>query len=380
MARGQPYDAHERPPKAFRDVFKLYSKKESGALDLDPAILDFRRGMTGDQQSALLQTNSISRDHLLALCNQFHAIDSLNDQRAFTNNSDFPIYEARDIPGLRILPALFPPSTQRCLLSRLLHRDLANERHMTNIHAHYDVPYAVAASEEIEGHTVKPRHQSERLSFFSYPPTSSVSFQPLDSNVHKPLTISQVLRKKLRWMTLGGQYDWTNKIYPSEVPPPFPRDLANLLHGVFPEMVPQAAIVNIYSPGDTLSIHRDVSEDCDNGLISVSLGCDGIFVIGLEASQLSGENQPGRYLYPFRVTIVRLRSGDVVYMSGKARYAWHGVPKIVANTCPTWLQTWPAAQFADPMQESDTDQYMYEGWRGWAADKRINLNVRQMHE
>ncbi len=251
---------------------------------------------------------------------------------------------------------------------------------MTNLHAHYELPYPPASSERHQGKTAVPVNESERLSFFSYSPNSPVLFQPRKPDVHKPLTVSQVLQKKLRWLTLGGQYDWTNKTYPSEVPPPFPPDIKDLLHGIFPDMEAQAAIVNLYSPGDTLSIHRDVSEDCDKGLISISLGCDGIFVIGLEDCQVGGEAQSERYLQHMKVMVIRLRSGDVLYMSGDARYAWHGVPKIVANTCPIWLQDWPAAQRTSVMHESDPDPEMYDDWRGWIANKRINLNVRQMHD
>ncbi|KAK3628666.1 hypothetical protein LTR56_018481 [Elasticomyces elasticus] len=90
-----------------------------------------------------------------------------------------------------------------------------------------------------------------------------------------------MLDKKLRWMTLGGQYDWTNKVYPEGPPPPFPKDIKNLVEGLFP-MKAEAAIVNLYSPGDTLSAHRDVSEACAQPLVSISLGCEAIFIAAIE--------------------------------------------------------------------------------------------------
>lgn len=120
-------------------------------------------------------------------------------------------------------------------------------------------------------------------------------------------------------------------------------------------MKAEAAIVNLYSPGDTLSLHRDVSEECDRALVSISLGCDAIFVCGL-AGVVEGEEP--------RVTAIRLRSGDAILMDGDSRYAWHGVPKVLSNTCPKWMSDWPGVQFPD--------------WTGWMKDKRVNLNVRQM--
>lgn len=177
--------------------------------------------------------------------------------------------------------------------------------------------------------------------------------------MHKPLTVERVLNKKLRWMTLGGQYDWTEKVYPEEAPPAFPHDLGQLLKSLFPETTAEAAIVNLYSPGDTLSLHRDVAEASERGLISVSIGCDALFVIG-------AEDQDGEC----HKLVLRLRSGDVVYMAGASRFAWHGVPLILPNTCPAELSHWPARGTVD-----DTG---YEHWRSWIATKRININVRQM--
>lgn len=224
------------------------------------------------------------------------------------------------------------------MLSLLLHRDLLDSNHKTNLHLHYDVNYP-----------------PQNASFFSCDP-STIAFQPKDAAIHPPLAVKAALEKKLRWVTLGGQYDWTNKVYPAEEPPRFPTDIAALLRALFPDMEPEAAIVNFYSPGDTLSLHRDVSEEVDRGLVSVSLGCDAIFIIGLE-DKTSGTTQH---------EILRLKSGDAVYMSGPARFAWHGVSKIVPGTCPDYLSDWPGKDFPE--------------WKNWVSNKRINLNVRQMRE
>jgi alkylated DNA repair protein alkB homolog 1 len=171
------------------------------------------------------------------------------------------------------------------------------------------------------------------------------------------LNIPTFLNKKLRWMTLGGQYDWTKKAYPPDPPPAFPSDIKTLVDRIFP-MKAEAAIVNLYSPGDTLSLHRDVSEECDKPLVSISLGCDGIFIAGLQGEDDSG--QP-------RVAVMRLTSGDAVLMSGESRYAWHGIPKVVGGTCPEWMRAWPGGEGGE-----------FQHWTGWMEGKRINLNVRQM--
>lgn len=241
--------------------------------------------------------------------------------------------------GLHIIPSLLPPSTQSNLLSALLHGALSNPQHLTNIHTHYKLSYPPSSS-----------------SFFSLSPTDpSPIAHPLDPTVHKSLSVTPLLNKKLRWTTLGGQYDWTNKHYPDTPPPPFPSDVKTLLESLFTHTKAEAAIVNLYSPGDTLSVHRDVAEASPTGLVSLSLGCDAVFVIGTAD----------------KVVTMRLRSGSAVYMSGPSRFAWHGVPRIVPGTCPEHLAEWPAG----PAGEEDDE---FDAWRGWMRGKRVNLNVRQM--
>ena len=233
------------------------------------------------------------------------------------------------------------------LLSRLFHRDLSIKDHQTNVHAHYDVTYPADAGDTVV--------RSQARSFFADEPTRIL--HPKDPMVHKPIMVQNMLDKKLRWMTLGGQYDWTNKEYPPGPPPPFPRDVSNVLRAVFPETDAQAAILNVYSARDTLSMHRDVSEDCDAGLISVSFGCDGLFMI-------SHDDDNG-------CEVIRLHSGDAVYMVGQSRFAWHAVPRIIPSTCPDWLADWPLCP-------NNGHEHPYRNWKGWISGKRINLNVRQM--
>ncbi|KAL1621961.1 hypothetical protein SLS56_008972 [Neofusicoccum ribis] len=239
-------DAHERPPDRIRNAYKKYQKLRGRALDSDPDLLDLR-AVAADTVDQLHVVRSISPTGLRPIFEAFVA-GSSSDSLALPD-APVPVYEHRHMPGLHIVPSLFPDTIQKSLLSRLIHRDLSNSAHQTNVHLHYHVPYPSASS-----------------SFFKNAPSSQPLFTPKDPDIHKPLSISQVLNRKLRWVTLGGQYDWTRKIYPSAPPPPFPSDVGALLGGVFPEMTPQAAIVNFYTPGDTLSMHRDVSEECDRGL------------------------------------------------------------------------------------------------------------------
>lgn len=118
--------------------------------------------------------------------------------------------------GLYVVPCLLDIVCQRELLWRLLHRDLADERHATNVGLHYRVPYEIcAAGNEPAAQSSKPDQEADEpgdlaapkcASFFSCPPSSDALLEPLDASVHKALTMEQFLNKKLRWITLGGQY------------------------------------------------------------------------------------------------------------------------------------------------------------------------------
>ncbi|KAI9818938.1 MAG: hypothetical protein M1827_007760 [Pycnora praestabilis] len=386
MAPAPSFNAYEKPPEAIREVYKRYQKLNIAELDTDLDLVDFKRGLTRKQQVCFTEVDHIPAPHTAELYRHFMTRDDParpDSPNIQVNAADIPVFEHQGLRGLRILPSLLTPDVQMSLLSRLLHRDLSNEQHKTNIHLHYNVKYPTPRTGRTsQGHLSPERIQnlrnvntdSDTPSFFTYNHDSSHVFLPKNRDIHKPITAYQFLEKKLRWITLGGQYDWTNKEYPLDDEPLFPEDIASLLQGIFPDMTGEAAIVNLYSPGDTLSLHRDVSEECDRGLVSISMGCDGIFVVGVQDDSEDGKHNACATQY----TAIRLHSGDVVCMSGKARYAWHGVPQIVRTTCPDWLQDWPAMPEFSAKPNSDED--LYSNWRGWMQTKRINLNVRQLRD
>lgn len=277
-----------------------------------------------------------------------------------------------DVSGLHLIPCLLSQETQHDLLSRLMHGILADKKHKNNVQLHFQLPYHATHSEknnrQLHQQTSPDGLSSRDASFFNISPKSTNLLIPINPDVHKPITISQFLHRKLRWLTLGGQYDWTAKAYPLEESPTFPQDIAALIGSIFPAMRPEAAILNIYTPGDTLSVHRDVSEGSGKGLVSISIGCDALFVVGLEDREANKLSH----------LTVRLRSGDAIYMSGPSRFAWHGVPKIIPDSCPQWLRHWPAHSSYKYSEDDLSSEY--EAWRGWISTKRVNLNVRQMND
>ncbi|KAL3421610.1 amidase [Phlyctema vagabunda] len=252
-----PLNPYEAPPQDMKDVFKRYQKMKPDLVVNQADVVDF-------QLHPHRHAHQFKCSRNIPSSTLKHVFGRFMDTDGHIDYPDISVYSSIDLPGLLVLPALLPASVQTKLLSNLMHRDLSDERHKTNLDFHHIIARPQVASNEDQSNT----------SYFSFSPKSTAQFPPKDPSTHKALTIKQILEKKLRWVTLGGQYDWTNKVYPEEQPPSFPSDIALLTGQLFPDMRAEAAIVNLYSPGDTLSLHRDVSEEVDRGLVSISLGCD----------------------------------------------------------------------------------------------------------
>jgi len=231
------------------------------------------------------------------------------------------------LPGLQILTNVLTIDQQKQLIKESVVDFLVIPEHLTNLDAHYELE--------------RPIHM------FAEGPVPASSL-PTGREAGK------LVRDKLRWVTLGGQYNWTTKVYPSFEPgtpgcPFFPQSETAEVSASL-GMRPEAAIVNYYSEGDILSPHQDVAELTQKDLVSISLGCACIFYIGLHRHDQT----------PLPVL---LRSGDTIVMGKDARFAFHGVGRVFGNTCPSELL------------ENAVSDPNYSDWMG---GHRININVRQM--
>ena len=127
----------------------------------------------------------------------------------------------------------------------------------------------------------------------------------------------------LRWVSLGLHYDWTTRQYlppelsHSSIPADFSCLCQELASMCCLTLTPEAVIVNYYPLNGQMCGHLDDAEhNMDEPIVSLSLGCDCIFLIG------------GRSKADPPIPIL-LRGGDAVVMSGQSRYCYHGVPAII---------------------------------------------------
>lgn len=188
-----------------------------------------------------------------------------------------------------------------------MHRDLAHPEHKMNLQADYDVPYPPKPDCKDPGRFGTSFFARERAA-------QQDLLVPKDAEKHKQLNNEQFLHTKLRWLTLGEQYDWPTRSYAKHATP-FPEDLASLVTGLFPHIRPESGVVLIYGAKDFMPVHRDVSEQCQRALASFSVGCDGLFIMARGEDDGEGDQAP-------RTVAIRVKSGDVVHLTGQARWAW----------------------------------------------------------
>lgn len=356
-----------------------------------------------------------------------------------------------ELPGLVIIPSLIPSTVQAYLVDEIVEDLVPDLQHRNNLDIHYEMGDGLILFPEFPNEKennasknvmLQPRERPiymgkpfisrdkrlvggprdtvsatsrESTSEASLPNSvngSNLSLHSADSSqasvtkpepdqysvagttthVTEPLSIYAVRTKKLRWITLGGQYNWTTKEYPSFAPgspgfPYFPQAMSLIFSRPVFDLAPEAAIINFYSPGDTLSPHQDVAEISDQDLASVSIGCDAVFYVGLDRYREQGQDEQqvgsgGRVVQP--PLQVLLHSGDAIVMGGSSRYAYHGVGRVWPNTCPQFLADVSQLPFGIRSTQHLGNKQV-EVWRKkwdlyteWMQNKRININVRQM--
>lgn len=146
----------------------------------------------------------------------------------------------------------------------------------------------------------------------------------------------------------------------------FPEDLGALIDSVlapalgYTDFKSQAAIVNFYPPGSTLSGHTDHSEvNLEAPLFSISFGQSAVFLIGGPDKALPA-------------TPILLRSGDVLVMAKESRLCYHAVPRILHGAVETWNGVG---------EDQESHRELFSDWLAYGEylkDCRINLNVRQV--
>ncbi|CAG8554009.1 10479_t:CDS:2 [Paraglomus occultum] len=314
-----------------------------------------------------------------------------NENNLFFEKSQ-KAYLIKSIPGFIFIRNAFPPSTQKRIIECCL-RDVAKYPNIGNLDVHYILPkdglwslherifkkeldpddeecrvplkahadaldtlssqYPASSNNDVSSDSESSLPISDISTTASASPQSTRKPSPLPSPILPP----DKLVRKLRWMTVGYQYDWPTKIYHFDRRFPVPSIIAGLSNAVVKAIegvgIPdggfvneykasdwkaEAGLVNYYQLKDNLMAHVDKSEvNMDAPLVSFSFGHACIFLIG----------------------------GSTKDTPPKAMYLRSGVPRILEGTLPFYLEK----DGADPSWDVFAD-YM--------SQTRININIRQV--
>ena len=105
---------------------------------------------------------------------------------------------------------------------------------------------------------------------------------------------------------------------------------------------PECCLINFYDPEARMGLHRDADEDTFAApVVSLSLGDSAVFRIG-------GTTRRGA------TSSLRIHSGDVMILAGKARLAYHGIDRVLGGSSRLLEQ------------------------QGWKGGGRINVTLRRV--
>lgn len=152
--------------------------------------------------------------------------------------------------------------------------------------------------------------------------TAAPLYTPTMPRTGAPLSVAMSNCGALGWVSDKQGYRY--QAHHPETGAPWPAMPERLFaiwrtYGGYPHP-PEACLINRYRGKARLGLHIDQDEDDPLApVVSVSLGDDAWFRLGGRARRDPTQR-------------VLLRSGDVVVLGGPARFAYHGVDRIVAGT------------------------------------------------
>ena len=183
--------------------------------------------------------------------------------------------------------------------------------------------------------------------------------------------------KKLSWATMGYHYDWTHRTYTEAAQSELPIELQQLSEELL-KMLPNcgsfkasAAIVNYYNHKSLMRGHRDELEyDFTKPVISMSLGLSAIFLLGGKTR----EEPPVPLL---------IRPGDVMFLAGESRLAYHGMAKVVPNEpeCDALrggVHSSSEISLSLNLKLPSIPESERLAVKGFLSSHRININLRQV--
>ena len=89
-------DARDRPPESVKSVYKRYQKLTLEASQVDSTILDFRLGLSSEQQFEVRKIGSVPLSLVDAAYSRLRCDEA---HKCLTFTADVPVYEIEALPG-----------------------------------------------------------------------------------------------------------------------------------------------------------------------------------------------------------------------------------------------------------------------------------------
>ena len=147
-------------------------------------------------------------------------------------------------------------------------------------------------------------------------------FTPVMPRTGRPFTVKMTNLGRLGWVSDAKGYRYQPVHPETRRPwPEIPREILAVWRAVSSySHEPEACLVNYYSEGARMGLHRDIDEDdLKAPVVSISLGDTAVFRIGGRERKDKTET-------------LKLASGDVVVLGGPSRLRYHGVDRILTGT------------------------------------------------
>ncbi len=170
---------------------------------------------------------------------------------------------------------------------------------------------------------LNPGQQADLLTAIDHVVAEAPLFTSRMPKTGKPMSVRMTNCGPFGWVSdkeRGYRYQ-AEHLETGEPWPPIPDELLTIWrrYGGF-EGLPEACLVNFYGAGTKMGSHVDMDEQEPRApVVSVSLGDDAVFHVG----GLKRSDPKTRFT---------LRSGDVVVLGGQARFAYHGIDKVLPST------------------------------------------------
>ncbi|KAI3656094.1 hypothetical protein MP638_000630 [Amoeboaphelidium occidentale] len=350
-----------------------------------------------------------------------HEVGTVSLDHEYFVKAEHKVYELEGYKGLLYIPNPFNDQSQAMFSFKAL-KEYTRRPNVSNLDTHW----IIGSDGVLDGcvqnsvYSKKPEDFNATSGIGAYRSEQKDEEQPSENDAEQRTISADILLKRLRWITIGMQFDWYTKQYKNiENAIEIPKELADisiymvkmlgdliyyrpgakgagidmegdepekycerrknaaeqlqaiqeqdcsvaeipLVRGYYKPYKPEAGIVNFYQINDALTGHVDRSElNMEAPLVSLSFGHSCVYLIGTAT----------REDYPRGIMI---RSGDILLLSGDARRAFHGVPRIIEDTLPDLFKD---KSLLENLNVSDTEKELYIDFM---SKSRINMNVRQV--